>query len=77
MNPEMQKQMAAMLGSGMANKAANTLIQSLKYKDYAMMAQENGAQPMTQNDPNWMQHYQQLMQQMNHGAPQGLLSQGP
>jgi hypothetical protein len=74
MNPELQQRMASMLGSGMARQAGNQLMQAPRYQDYAIQMQTNGMQVLPQNDPNWIMHYQQFMQQQQ---PQGLLGQAP
>jgi hypothetical protein len=75
MDSNLQKQLSAPLGSGMAQRAGQQLTQVPMYKDYAIQMQTNGIDALPQSDPNWMQHYQQMMQQMEGQMPQGLLSQ--
>lgn len=59
MDPKMQLAQT-LLGKGMAQHAAKSMQQANQYRDYAIEAQTAGQQPLPQNDPNWVQHWQQM-----------------
>lgn len=72
-NQNQPNPLLALLGGGMAKTAGQQVQQMPDYKMYVSDVQAMGQQPLPMNDPNWIKHYQQLMQPQQQQPPQGLL----